>query len=93
MVAIKIPNEENIKKLLVQFVKDIEKEIAEEPKALGTVIALMVGATVASGSISGEDIMSRILIHLIDNNMLQPEELSLEEIQAMQETPAEKFLN
>ena len=93
MDKVKIPNEDVIKELLVQFVKDIRKETSDDPRIMASIIALMVGATVASGAVSGEELVNRIVGHLIENDMIQPEEISLEEIAAMQEMPDKEFLN
>jgi len=93
MEKMKIPNEEKAKALLIKLIRDIHNDISDDPRILASMAALLIGAIVSTETISGEDIVSGIVGHLIENGLLNPVELTQEEVLAMHKMPAKNQLN
>ena len=91
MKKIKIQNEAQLQKLMLNFIKDIRNEIDKDPKVLANVMALLIGSVVASDLFTGEEMLSIIISHLVENGLLTPNEITEEEIVAMHESSKEEY--
>ncbi len=81
------------KELIIQLIKDAQTNISEDPKILITLCILFTDAVIASKLISGEEMINMLVTHLMHNDLLHPIKMSMEEISAIQNIPAKKYLN